>query len=211
MVISWYMQQWQVKTYLSLLLPLRRTCFYCRYIFYFFTIEMLFKSKEVLKYFREWGPMVQNSIGNKVFCRSDSLFFYTKFKYTLQKSVFQCRNNNDTMGDVRWMLVCVCVVGKGRFGHLKLKLISQDHRSRQWPLPGRGKPLQPKLCLAEIFLCLLLQVFLFFFVLVPLHNFLPSVTSPKINRQKLWVFQKINFSLLINHFLCYGSKQKLTN
>ena len=168
---------------------------------------MLFKSKEVLKYFREWGPMVQNSIGNKVFCRSDSLFFYTKFKYTLQKNVFQCRNNNDTMGEVRWMLVCVCVVGKGRFGHLKLKLIFQDHRSRQWPHPGGGKPLQPKLCLAEIFL----QVFLFFFVLVPLHNFLPSVTSPKINRQKLWVFKKINFSLLINHFLCYGSEQKLTN
>lgn len=83
------------------------------------------------------------------------------------------------------MLVCVCVVGKGRFGHLKLKLIFQDHRSRQLPLPGGGKPLQPKLCLVEIFLCLLLQVPLFFFVLVPLHNFLPSVTSPKINRQKL--------------------------
>lgn len=70
---------------------------------------MLFKSKEVLKYFREWGPMVQNSIGNKVFCRSGSLFFYTKFKYTLQKSVFQCRNNNDTYGGGKVDAgVCLC-------------------------------------------------------------------------------------------------------
>ena len=138
-------------------------------------------------------------------------FFYTKFKYTLQKrTIFQCRNNNDTMGEVRWMLVCDWVVGKGRFGHLKLKLIFQDHRSRQWPLPGGGKPLQPKLCLVEIFLCLLLQVPLFFFVLVSSHNFLPSATSPKINRQVMSI-SKNQLSLLIDHFLCYGSKQKLTN
>lgn len=57
------------------------------YFLFFHRIEMLFKSKEVLTYFRVWGPTVQNSrinsIGNRVFCRSDSLFFYTKFKYTL--------------------------------------------------------------------------------------------------------------------------------
>lgn len=114
------------------------------------------------------------------------------------------------MGELRWMLVCDCVVGKGRFGHLKLKLIFQDHRSRQRPLPGGGKPLQPKLCLVEIFLCLLLQVPLFFFVLVSSHNFLPSATSPKINRQVMSI-SKNQLSLLIDHFLCYGSKQKLTN